>query len=572
MYQTIKNLPAGVYNARVRAFYRAGDADADAEQRKEIEEGREATQNARLYANTTVLGATESRLPLLSTGATEAAIGSGTLQNYFGYVPNDMHTAFDYFEAGQFQHTGVMNYTDDGSLTIGLRKSETIGNDWTLFDEWELEYLGNTDEALARLREQAIAAWPDYAQLIDNNEIPYYGRAAWQTYQQADAALKGATKAADIAAALKQFKEAADAFQKNVEAYAAYAEMFNDANAFVDERQVDLMGEDMELLEEYLGENLEPSATLKHPNGTALYILDNGTLSTDQIAAETKYLEQLRDNALAGGMVDGMDCTNLIKNPHFETADHWVKEGLPEYPAGTDTYKVGQAYTILFGVSQEITGLQNGLYELSLSDFFRPADYGSSDWTENHQAYVFMNNFKRRLNLITDEALNEAIDGHTYEVGGFGYVPNTVEEAAQSFEAGHYKQTLYGLVTDGTTTCATRDAGPSGPTCTSRSAPRTPTCLPKSLRTRCPRPKISRRPSAERKNSIRLQPPFRTPAKPTTTPAMTPWWHCKRRWTMSTKAWQHTPCWQQPSTTSKRPSATIPTPTTSNWPSRRSAP
>ena len=156
------------------------------------------------------------------------------------------------------------------------------------------------------------------------------------------------------------------------------------------------------------------------------------------------------DDALAGGMTDGMDCTDLIKNPHFAEEGIWTKEGLPEWPAGPETYRVGQAYTILFNAYQDITGLQDGLYELTLNDLFRPADYGSADYGNAPKAYVYMNGFKKNLNTIESGATETNENGHSYYIEGVGYVPNSVDEVATSFAAGNYKQSLYGLVTDGT--------------------------------------------------------------------------------------------------------------------------
>ena len=61
-----------------------------------------------------------------------------------------------------------------------------------------------------------------------------------------------------------------------------------------------------------------------------------------------------------------------------------------------------------------------------------------------------MNGFKKNLNAIESGATETNENGHAYYIDGVGYVPNTVDEAATSFAAGNYKQSLYGLVTDGT--------------------------------------------------------------------------------------------------------------------------
>ena len=447
--QTISGLKAGVYATRVTAFYRAGGATEDAEEMTNLAEGREAHQNARLYTSSSFIKNADAPIVLASTGATPEALGTGSVENSYGFIPNDMRTAAAYFEAGRYPYTEVINYTADGKLTIGMRKEAKIAYDWTLFDNWELYYLGNSDEALQYLKEQYLTAHPDYVQKVTDGNITYYGHKAFDAYKQAADALTKATTAEAIVAAIPVYDTQVEAFEKSLKAYEELAAAYDEGVQFIEERQNELMGDGMDAFIEYMNEYVGPSEGYTHPNGTILYILDNGSLETSQIADELKYIQQLKEQALTAGMVDGMDCTDLIKNPHFATADGWVKEGLPEYPVGPENYKMGQAYSILFGVSQEITGLQNGLYELSLKDFFRSANYGSAEYTSNHRAYVFMNNTKKLMNAIKDGATEEQADGHNYLLAGVGYVPDNVDDAAASFQAGNYEQTLYGLVTDG---------------------------------------------------------------------------------------------------------------------------
>ena len=448
--QVVPTGQPGVYMAAVTAFYRAGGADEDAQAQAALEEQETSNkQLAQLFTTSGAIGQLATPLPFISTGASEEAIGWNTVKNTYGYVPNDMQTAGAYFQAGQFQATSVCNYTSDGLLTIGLSKTDKLDNDWTLFDDWKLFYLGNDDAALAYLRDLRLKAWPDYVGAVTYGDLIYYGQAAFEEYKAAVTALTAATTADNIVPALAAFEKAALAFSKNVEAYAAYYAAYSETDEFMKAHQDDLMGDAIDLLTDYLWEDSEPRADFPHPNGSGLYILQNGTLSTEEIIAETAYLLKLKDEALAEGMGDGMDCTDLIKNPHFQSAEGWTKEGLPEFPVGPEDYRMGQAYTILFGVSQEIKGLQNGLYELSLNDFYRPADPGSTDYTENYRAYVFMNDFKKKMNFIDNEALELPDETASQPIAGVGYVPNTLDEAAKAFQAGRYRQSLYGLVTDG---------------------------------------------------------------------------------------------------------------------------
>ena len=447
--QKLQNLRPGVYTVQLTGFYRAGEVTEDGNEQTALEAGEAAKQYAQLYAASPFLSQVSTPLPFQSTGASVEVIGENNVSNGYGYLPNDMKTAYLYFEAGQYAPTSLTTYTADGTLTIGLQKQLLIAGDWTLFDHWKLYYLGNTEESATTLKTLRQQAHPDFQSLVDNGDIQYYGIQAYEDYKAAAAALEAAQDAQAILAAVPAFEAQATAFQQNADAYAAYYQAWQEACDFLQEHQADIMGDAVDFLTEYLWEETQPSANSPYPNGGAIYILNGGSLSTEQIIAETAYLLKLREAALAEGMADGMDCTELIKNPHFETAEGWVKEGLPEFPAGPESCRMGQAYSILFGVSQEITGLQNGLYELSLYDFFRPANVGSEDYAKEYNAYVFMNDFRQKMNHIEKDALDKEDESASQSIYLVGYVPNSLDEAAKAFQAGRYQQKVYGLVTDG---------------------------------------------------------------------------------------------------------------------------
>ena len=449
-HQTITGLQPGVYMVLTKGFYRAGWADQDAEALTALQnEGDTSKQNALLYASSSTTPLATSPLPFASTGASETELGNDCSSNSFGYIPNNMLTASVFVNAGKYTPTQVVCYSD-GTLTFGLKKDVTLNGDWTIFDDWKLYSMGDNDEALRYLKQLRMDAYPNFAALIDAYDIVYYGRDAYNAYSTAYNTLNAATTRDAIVAALPGYETESQNFQANVDAYNAYAAKVQAAEDFYIENQASMMGEGMDNLGMYVFDEQEPATGYPHPNGSGLYILNNGTLSTEQIIAETTYVQQLMDDALAGGMTDGMDVTDLIKNPHFAEEGVWTKEGFPEWPVGPDTYKLGQAYTILFNVYQDITGLQEGLYELTLKDLYRPANYGTVEYGNEPKAYVYMNGFEKKLNAIEDGATEGTENGHTYYIDGVGYVPNTVDEAAASFQAGNYGQTLYGLVTDGT--------------------------------------------------------------------------------------------------------------------------
>jgi len=448
-------LGEGFYRITLDGFYRAGYANDDAAEWEKLLNGEEAAQNAMLYV-TTKAGTSTAPLPLIHDGVTSETLGDDRVETAYGYVPNNMWTASKYFEEGLYKNpASVIVYAEnDEEFNFGVKKDVQRDGDWTFLYGWHTEYLGNSNELAMMLRDQHLAAYPDYVEMVENNTLEYYTRSLYQTYAEAYNALKEATIKEEVLEAIPTFEAQAALMQANVDAWAAYYAKYTETEDFVTEHQTDLMGEGYNLLADYVWDEQEPGT---YPNGSGPFILNEGILSTEQITAEINYVQKLKDDALTGGMYDGMDVTDLIKNPHFATTEGWTKEGLPEYPVGSGDYKLGQAFSILFGVSQQITGLQNGLYELSLNDLFRPANYGSADYGNDPKAYVFMNGFQKKLNTIESGATEGTENGHSTLIAGVGYVPNTVDEAAASFQAGNYQQKLYGLVTDGVMTLGLRN-------------------------------------------------------------------------------------------------------------------
>ncbi len=145
IYQTLTDLPNGVYELSVQGFYRnGGNAEASASHN----DGTEAL-NALLYAN-------EATTPLMSVYAEskEAAEGGWKTSTAAGYVPNSMSDASAVFSAGAYADNKVRVVVKDGTLTIGVKKDVEVGNDWAIFDNFELTYLGE-DTIYIEIPEQA---------------------------------------------------------------------------------------------------------------------------------------------------------------------------------------------------------------------------------------------------------------------------------------------------------------------------------------------------------------------------------------------------------------------------------
>lgn len=136
VYQEI-TVPNGYYHVTAQGFYRMGDASNSATTAAEHHLAGTETLNALLYAN-------EKEVPLMSIieGAQETALTHGAYdETAFGYVPRDIQSAADFFEAGLYEHSLWVHVTN-GTLRIGVKKNAGDAKDWTAFDNFNLTYYG----------------------------------------------------------------------------------------------------------------------------------------------------------------------------------------------------------------------------------------------------------------------------------------------------------------------------------------------------------------------------------------------------------------------------------------------
>ena len=163
--QVISGLPAGYYRVAVQGFYRDGTCEEAYEKATtEPTEEESGEAPARRYAGSNVLNAMlyanngefDNTTPIMSwaqfttTGeefngywspnATDETVDA---ENVI-YFANTMEAANYLFNAGQNVDGNMVdiNLTEGNDLTVGIYKFTTIANDWTIFDNFHLYYLG----------------------------------------------------------------------------------------------------------------------------------------------------------------------------------------------------------------------------------------------------------------------------------------------------------------------------------------------------------------------------------------------------------------------------------------------
>ena len=136
-YQTLTNLPEGAYEISCQGFYRNGSRDNAASMRTS---GTEII-NALLYAASDIDNQTNPLPSILDEAGKKGQVG--LKQENYGFIPNTMEQASVYFAAGLYPVSLQVKVGDKGTLTIGVKKSTLVSNDWSIFDNFRLTYLGN---------------------------------------------------------------------------------------------------------------------------------------------------------------------------------------------------------------------------------------------------------------------------------------------------------------------------------------------------------------------------------------------------------------------------------------------
>ncbi|MBQ0048037.1 MAG: hypothetical protein KBT33_11155 [Prevotellaceae bacterium] len=307
----------------------------------------------------------------------------------------------------------------NGTLEIGLEVAKK-GPNWVGLDNVNLYYVGNDAAAYAYLVENAINSQPDYKE-----GETFCQASVYEDYKAACTALSSAATAEEIAAALESFNKAAKAMSESVAAYDKFYAKYEEASDWLGSTTAE--SDEVNLLSDYLDDDTFTAGDY-NGNGGAQYILINGNLDAVQIAAETEYFDKILKDAMANAMSDGDDCTKLLVNPNFTEAGGWTAAAGISWPEGEESFRVFQAWGRVADVYQQLSGLQNGIYEMNLQAAYRP-----DNDADIRQTYAYINDFDV---LVPVTAEDQIIDAATV--------------ASEKFAAGEYPVKVYGLVTDGT--------------------------------------------------------------------------------------------------------------------------
>lgn len=172
----------------------------------------------------------------------------------------------------------------------------------------------------------------------------------------------------------------------------------------------------------------------------------------------TAYISKLGEGVDASLLP--LDVTGVIDNPSFalDNASGWEGSN-PRF----EEYNDAEFYQRTFDMYQTISGLPNGNYLLKVKGFHRPGSnqdvFSSYMNGENHaSAQLYANSSNVILeNQARYAQENQDMGGASVTIGEETYfVPNSMSDARNWFDAGYYENELPVTVTDGTLSIGTR--------------------------------------------------------------------------------------------------------------------
>ena len=472
-YQVITDVPNGIYRINVQGLWRvsntgdvpyAGGEFHNPELMRAFVYGE---SNGVMYRRR-MMGSLDDA-ESFSVHETDAQYPNGL------YVPDRQAGFTEWANQGYYSENETYVVVTDNTLRLGLYCDYIIyAGSWCVFDNWKLEYCGSAEAGSNELGEQFIALFE-----YDDTKAQTVLR---EQYEEKVSAVEGASSFEDLMAAYEGLTALQDSITFNIIAFEAYVSAVEEVKAYLEAHQ-DFAGPDREFLEEYLESDEEAG---KYPNGGYVYITENTPLSSEQLYAEAVWVKELLETAIHNNITEGTDITHLLANANVAEAGFkgWTINksitGNFDSGMGLAEFPVAQAFSADaagFNVYQTMEDMPDGIYEVNVNALFR---WSAGEWDQYDDRVVpvklYLNEFATPIQNSTADAIceDEAVDSvNCLITNGAGsgwpwdlvterdgkqyYGPNSVQGCSFAFMSGRYKQTVYGLVTDGKLTLGLRD-------------------------------------------------------------------------------------------------------------------
>ncbi len=474
-YQKVASLKQGVYRLRIQGYVRSAALSDDVYASGELED--DLLRNVYVYAESD--GKTVARrLKDITADAQAYKINDGQNETQLGnekYVPANAAGAAVYMGKGKYWNDLYFAVHSD-TVRLGFCSAIEQDNKQMVIDRLRLIYMGDDAEAYGLIKAQIADDAQDMSALEGQESIK-------DEYADLMDNVESLATAEEIIEAADKAGRYPDMVKLSVAAYVSYKAVIDEIIDYWKANSENMSGDAADRLETYLTQEEEPSE--EFPHGTSLYILQYRQIGTEELAEETAFARTVLADAVKEADAEGMDFTSLITNPQFTEGGWkgWTVEtshsnsgwNMVENGGFTDVFPVAAGYNTAFEVSQEITGLKDGIYELKAHAFHRPGEarQGLYDGTDVIPASLFINEFATPVKSVYADILDyaDAINGVNCRINsdsdeeaphngeqtasrdldvGTGYVPDNIYTAGFAFNGNRYAQSAYAVVRGGT--------------------------------------------------------------------------------------------------------------------------
>ena len=301
-----------------------------------------------------------------------------------------------------------------------------------------------------------------------------------EAYEEAEGVLEESADVEELIANNLELTDLQSKIKASEKVYASYNAAAQDIIGYLEANDLEET-EALGILTDYLANDDAPSEL--YPQGTFRFIYDLHEQNDSVITAEKDFMHGLYAAAVKAGYGVGMDVTALLTNPDF--AKGWTgwdgnltdDQGEPVYgySYGTnENVRMSAAENVYhrMDISQTLTGLKNGIYEIRMNAGYRPCGDITST---NYAAQLYANDNAVYVQSVIEDMVpvDEAVDGVTARLSGgiedqpvtsedgdtIGYVIWGVQGSALAFSNNRYENVTVANVTDGTLTVGIKDPG-----------------------------------------------------------------------------------------------------------------
>ena len=364
--QTMKEMPAGTYTLKTRAFYRTSDQVTNYD-----EYSASPANYAYIFAGN--LKTPLSNIALIASSDTEEfSASSSAVAEESLYVPNSQLAAYNVFENKykDYDETTLKSVqtvlTSTGDLTFGITADEMQANSWVVWYTFELYYNPVVDKDL--VDDELAAVIKEVSDYLDENSTNMSTAAASAAQDVVDSAIGVQSSGTDEqkSNAISELKATLEDAKANVVAYEAFGVAYDNLSTVLSE-YTDASPEAVEAATDLLSDTDADTMTTAE--------LEAVTIEFNKAAARLKLPDYSNPPC---------DFTQVIENNSFEMGDltGWTaymgsdtaakesgEEGSTYYVSNVDGIYVfntwnGSAPADGFYVSQTLYCLPAGTYTL----------------------------------------------------------------------------------------------------------------------------------------------------------------------------------------------------------------